>query len=95
MAESRFQKKFLDKVRDLFPGCFILKNDPNYIQGIQDWTILYGPKWALLEMKDYADAPHRPNQDYYVEKADRMSYSRFVYPENADEVLYELQLFFD
>ena len=95
MAESGFQKKFLDKVRALFPGCFVMKNDANYIQGIPDWVILYGEEWVLLEMKDYEGAPYRPNQEYYIDKANRMSFSRCVYPENADEVLYELQLFFD
>ena len=90
MAESKFQKKFLDKVRERYPGCMILKNDPCYIQGIQDWTVLYKKRWALLEMKDYEGAPVRPNQPYYVDKANSMSYSSFVYPENEDQVLQEL-----
>lgn len=90
MAESKFQKKFLDKVRERYPGCIVMKNDSGYIQGIPDWTILYENRWAMLEMKDYEDAPVRPNQPYYVEKANNMSYSSFVYPENEDRVLDDL-----
>ena len=94
MAESKFQKKFLDKVRILYPGCIIMKNDSGYIQGIPDWTILYKKRWALLEMKDYEGAPVRPNQPYYVDKANDMSYSSFVYPENEDQVLDDLSKVF-
>ena len=94
MAESKFQKKFLDKVRNLYPGCIIMKNDSGYIQGIPDWTILYKKRWALLEMKDHEGAPARPNQPYYVNKANDMSYSSFVYPENEDQVLDDLSKLF-
>lgn len=75
----------------MFPGCIVLKNDPNYIQGIPDLSIFWNDKWAMLEVKKEADAPHQPNQDYYVNKANNMSFSRFIYPENKGEVLRELQ----
>ena len=75
----------------MFPGCLVLKNDPNYIQGFPDLTVLYRDKWALLESKRETKASHRPNQDYYVELADGMSFARFICPENKQEVLNELQ----
>ena len=87
MVESKYQKTLMDKIRDLYPGCIITKNDPNYIQGFPDWTIFYKDKWVVLEAKAYADAPHRPNQDYYVDELNKMSYSSFAFPENEEEVL--------
>lgn len=91
MRENKFQSNLIDELKSLFPGCIVLKNDPNYIQGIQDLTVLYKDKWALLECKKSAAAVHQPNQDYYVDKANNMSFSRFIYPENKEEVLNELQ----
>lgn len=93
--ESKFQKDLMDEIRELYPGCLIMKNDSGYIQGIPDWTILYKDKWAVLEAKRDKDAPIQPNQPYYVEELDKMSFSRFVYPENKDEVLRELRKVFD
>ena len=92
--ESKFQKDLMDEIRDTYPGCVIIKNDSGYIQGFPDWTILYGDRWAILETKRSRSAPKQPNQEYYVERLDDMSFSRFVYPENKDEVLYELHLHF-
>ena len=56
--------------------------------------ILYKNKYAFLENKKSANAPHQPNQDYYVDKLNNMSFARFVYPENKDNVLEELDLYF-
>lgn len=89
--EKDFQKGLIDRIKEEFPDCFIMKNDEGYIQGIPDWTILYKDKWAVLEAKRDKNAAHQPNQDYYVEKLDNMSFSRFVYPENEEEVLNELR----
>lgn len=89
--ERDFQSKLIKEIKDRFPGCVVMKNDPNYIQGIPDLTILYHDKWAALETKRSKTATHRPNQDYYVSKLDEMSFSRFICPENKEEVLGELQ----
>lgn len=91
MRENRFQKKLIDEIREMFPGCIILKNDPNYVQGIPDLSVFYGDRWAMLECKKSEHEEHQPNQDYYVEYADGMSFARFIFPENKQEVLNELQ----
>ena len=89
--ESRFQAKLIRELREKYPGCVILKNDPNYIQGFPDLTILYKDRWAVLECKRSEGERHRPNQDYYVEKLNGMSYSSFIFPENRERVLNELE----
>ena len=93
-VESKFQKELMDEIRDRYPGCVILKNDSGYIQGIPDWTILYKKRWAVLETKKEEKASHRPNQDYYVDKLNKMSYSSFAYPENRETVLNQLSKVF-
>ena len=91
MLESKFQSGLIKDLKKMFPGCIVLKNDPNYLQGIPDLSVFWENKWAMLEVKKEADAPHQPNQDYYVGKANQMSFSRFIYPENKKEVLRELE----
>lgn len=89
--ENDFQAKLIKDIKKRLPGAMVIKNDANYIQGIPDLTIFYKDRWATLECKKDATASHRPNQDHYVEKMDEMSFSRFIYPENREEVLNELQ----
>lgn len=91
MNENRFQSKLIKDLESRFPGCIILKNDSSYRQGVPDLTIFYQDKWATLEVKKNKNAVHRPNQDYYVDQMNKMSFSRFIYPENKEEVLHELQ----
>ena len=90
--ESGFQDRLIDKLEKLFPGCMVFKMDQ--IQGIPDLLVLYKDKWASLECKRSASAKRQPNQEYYVGKMNEMSFSRFVSPENKEEVLYELQQVF-
>lgn len=87
MKESEFQKEVIDEIQELLPNAIIMKNDPNYIQGIPDLTILSGDKWATLEIKKSKNATHQPNQDFYVETMNNMSFSAFIFPENKKEVL--------
>lgn len=89
--ESDFQRKLIKDLKDEYPGCIVLKNDSNYIQGFPDLTIFYGNKWATLECKKSCNAKHQPNQEKYVEKLNEMSFSAFICPENKEEVLNELQ----
>lgn len=89
--ESEFQRKLIKEIEERLPGSIVMKNDSSYIQGIPDLTILYENKWATLECKKEGKASHQPNQDYYVGVMDSMSFSRFVYPENKEEVLNDLE----
>ena len=92
--ERKFQRDLVLEIKELFPECIILENDPHARQGIPDLLILYKHKWAALECKKSRTASHRPNQAYYVRKMGSMSFARFIYPENKDEVLNELQATF-
>ena len=94
MRESKFQLELTKKLKRLFPECMILKNNPDHIQGIPDLLILYQDRWAALEVKESKDASSQPNQDYYVKVMNDMSIAAFIYPENEEEVLNELQLAF-
>jgi hypothetical protein len=91
MAENRYQAKLIKKLEEMFPGCVILKNDSSYKQGMLDLTILYNERWASLEVKDSESSSTRPNQEYYIERLDNMSFAAKIYPENEREVLSALQ----
>lgn len=90
--ESGFQDRLIAELKDLFPGCMTFKMDQ--IQGMPDLLVLYRDKWALLECKRFAGARRQPNQEYYVDLFDSMSFSRFIFPGNKDEVLDELHFHF-
>jgi hypothetical protein len=90
MLENKFQAKLIKEIKNELPGCIVMKNDSSYIQGIPDLLVLHKNRWASLEVKKSENAKHQPNQDYYVEKMNDMSYSAFIYPENKDEVMKEL-----
>lgn len=89
--ESKFQQELRKALLELFPGCIILKNDPNLQQGIPDLTVLWRSRWAFLEVKRSADEVEQPNQRWFVEKANAFAFGAFIYPENAEEVLRDLQ----
>lgn len=90
MLENKFKTKLVKEIEAMLPGAIVVHLDPNEIQGIPDILVLYQNKWAALEGKKSATATHQPNQDYYVDLMDRMSFARFIYPENKEEVLDEL-----
>lgn len=93
MLESEYQAYLIRLLGDLFPESLVVKNDPNYIQGILDLTVFVGAKYAMLEVKASEKSRERPNQRYYVDHINRMGgYAAFIYPENEEEVLRALQL---
>lgn len=91
MLERDFQSKLIKELKARFPGSIVIKNDPEYIQGIPDLLILYNDRWGALEVKNSKKAKHRPNQDYYVKMMNEMSFSSFIFPENKEDVLDDLE----
>lgn len=89
--EVKYQKHLVAEIERRLPGCFIIINDPSRRQGISDVLVLYEKRWGALEVKRSRTSPHRPNQDYYVDLFSRMSYAAFIYPENEEQILDELQ----
>ncbi len=89
--ERNFQAGLIKELKAKFPGCIVTKLDPNYIQGIPDLLVLWNNKWATLECKKESKSSKRPNQQYYVDKMNSMSFSAFICPENKKEVLDDLQ----
>lgn len=94
MNEAAYRVKLVKKILRRFPGSIVLKNDPDYIQGIPDLLVLIESSWAALEVKMDFDSPVQPNQAYYIEKMGAMSFAAFINPYNEEEVLNELQLAF-
>lgn len=93
--ENDFQAKLKKELKAKYDGCIVTKLDSGDIQGIPDLLILHKNKWATLENKRAEKAKRQPNQEYYVNKMNEMSFSRFIYPEIKDEVLQELDEFFN
>lgn len=91
--ESEYQKGLIKRLEKAFPGCKVIKNDAQLKQGIPDLTILFKDKWACLEVKrsekDRNDP--RPNQEYWVDHYNQMSYAAFIYPENEELIFSELR----
>lgn len=97
MLERNFQSEIIKEIKAMFPDCFILKCDgSNTPQGFPDILIIYQDKWAVLEFKKskkerFSQNGVRPNQEYYISRLGKMSFAKFIYPENKEEVLDGLQ----
>ena len=91
VLERNFQRDLIKEIKQRFKGSIVLKLDPQYIQGIPDLLILYGDRWATLEAKRSQHASRRPNQKFYVKLMNKMSFSRFIYPENKEKILNEME----
>lgn len=89
--EKNFQSRLIKELKTLFPGCIVTKLDSSHIQGIPDLLILFGKRWATLECKRSSGAPRQANQEYYVKLMNEMSFSRFISPENKEEIFRELE----
>ena len=89
--ENEYQAYLIKRIEREFQNCVVLKNDTEYLQGVPDLLILFEDRWAMLEVKRSKGSSMRPNQEYYVTLFNRMSYSAFIYPENEEEILDDLQ----
>lgn len=91
-AEIEYQGELADKISTVvLPGAFVIRNNPREIQGIPDLLVLHGPRWAMLEVKMYEDSKEQPNQGYYVEYFNGLSFGAFIHHDNEEEVLHALQ----
>ncbi len=88
--EGVFKDSVLRDIQRRYPNAQITKQDPTYFQGIPDVVIFNEDKWAMLEFKRSSKASFQPNQEYYLDKFNKMSFARAIYPENREEVLNEL-----
>lgn len=91
MLENQYQAMLIKKIKRRFPDCFVLKNDSAYLQGVPDLLVLVGDRWAMLEVKADWDSDQQPNQEYYIDLLDGMSFAAFIYPQNEQDVLNALQ----
>lgn len=88
MRESDFQKKLIEKLETTFPGSIVMKNDPTYIQGIPDLTMLYKNTFVAFECKRSETASRQPNQEWYINEIKKMGgLAYFIYPENMEEII--------
>lgn len=90
-TEGAFQADLIKDIYKRFEGSLVMKLDANYIQGIPDLLILYKDRWAILECKKSKKAHKQPNQEYYVNRLNNMSFSAIIYPENKETVLNEME----
>lgn len=90
IKESIFQRKLIQELHKRYPGCWTEKADPGYRQGTPDLRFYYGKFWAAFEVKRNKLEKHQPNQDEYIARLDSMSFARFIFPENFDSVMEEL-----
>lgn len=93
--ESAFQNDTVIKaIKQRIPDTLILKNDPTYLQGIPDLTVIHGSRCAMLEVKRDAKASRRPNQEYYIQYIRECGgFASFIHPDNLDEVLDDMSAF--
>jgi len=89
--ERKFQSGLIRELKRRFDGCIVTKLDSSHLQGIPDLLILHKDRWATLECKKNRKSHRQPNQEYWVERMNNMSFSRFIFPENKEEVLNELE----
>lgn len=90
-GRSGYKVKLTHTLRRLYPDCHVITGNSASQQGIPDLMVVWNDKWAMLEVKGSADAAKQPNQQYFVDKFNNMSFAAFIYPENEEEVLRALQ----
>lgn len=86
--EKDFEQNVIKEIQARLPGSYVFKLDPNTtFQGIPDRLILWRNRYALLEFKRTPKSIKRPNQDYYIDEFNKMSFAAFIHPGNREEVL--------
>lgn len=90
-VEASYRSELIRRIQRRWPRCVILPTNPQRRQGICDIVILFDRCWAMLEIKREPNARRRPNQEFYVDQFNGMSFAAFIYPEIEDEVLDDLQ----
>lgn len=86
--ESSYQNYLVQHLENLYPDALVMKNDPNYRQGIPDIIVLIGSTYGIFEVKRSSNEHHQPNQDWYVNHiCDCGGFASFIYPENETQVL--------
>ncbi len=95
MLESEFKKRTIQRIKDRLPSLDLdFINTKPFNRSMPD-TFVIGPWcWAALEFKRSEDADQQANQDYHIERLNRKGYARFVFPENVEEVLDDLEAVF-
>lgn len=91
--EREYQSQLIKRIKLMFPGCFVLKNDSGYLPGVPDWIILANGRFAFLEIKraEPKESDWQPNQQYYIRTLNQIGYAACIYPENEEEILREVQ----
>ncbi len=90
--ESSFQSDLIQRLNKLIGrNGFVLNLDGSYIQGFPDILVLYRDRWAALECKRNYNSVEQPNQRYYINIMNKLSFASFITPETEEEVLDDLQ----
>ena len=92
MTEQQLQTKVITWLKQKGCVCFkIPAGDQSVPTGVPDvLALIPGGGWAALEIKASKKARFQPLQKPWLEKLDKMFYSRVVCPENWDEIKKEL-----
>jgi hypothetical protein len=89
--ERYYQPGLIKRIERRFPEAYVRKIDVQ--QGWPDLLILLPGFWALLEVKKEkpSASDFEPNQEWWIEEFDNMSFSACIYPQNEEDVLDALQ----
>lgn len=93
MLEGKYKTELTKRIYERFGNrCVVVRLDSALMQGISDMLVLFeGGMWAALEAKTRGNAARQPNQEFYVQKLNDMCFAAFIYPENEEAVLNELE----
>lgn len=94
MKESNIQSDIIKRLKGM--GCVVIKYEQNAttLKGFPDIMFMKGPFWGALEVKTSKKAHKQPGQQDWIDKLNEMSYAKFIYPENKEEILNEIKEFF-